>query len=243
MSLGNEPLMDMTQYDETATGGQDCVPKGRYNCFVFSHEIKANGAKLGILVKFLIADGPFADKKPQEYFNVRNPSVEAVRIGGENLKKLTIACGLDGNTALTENLIGQWYGKPIVVEFIVEKSRDDRYPEDSNRARAFYHPSAVPMDAEPGQGSAVPQPPAQPPAAAQPAAPAVPQPPAQPPVQPAAAQPAAPAVPQPPAQPPAQPAAPAMPTQQAVWEANGQTPPPPATAAPTAAPSAPAVAQ
>ena len=147
------PLVNMADVDENDVGGSVLVDSGRYKIYIANHEFKTTSAGLGLRVWVEITEGDNTGRRPNDFFNLRHDtSADAVRISTVVLKQITIAAGLDGNQILTEAVINQWYGKPMVCDMQREKSTNPRYPEDNMSFRRFYHPDHVPDDVAPPTG-------------------------------------------------------------------------------------------
>jgi hypothetical protein len=117
---------------EEGTPARSLVPAGRYPAEIVDATVGMTKTGRGQKADFSwqITDGEYAQRMLFQTVLLTHDSEEAQRIGRAMFKDICIACGF---TSGKIDDVGVLTFKACTISVGIEKSKDDRYPDDRNR--------------------------------------------------------------------------------------------------------------
>jgi hypothetical protein len=117
---------------EEGTPARSLIPAGRYSAEIVEANVGMTKTGRGQKADFnwQITDGNYAQRMLFQTVLLTHDSEEAQRIGRAMFKDICIACGF---TSGKIDDVGVLLFKACTISVGIEKSRDDRYPDDRNR--------------------------------------------------------------------------------------------------------------
>jgi hypothetical protein len=119
---------------EEGTSARSLLPAGRYTAEIVDASVgmTKTGRGQAASLTWQISDGEYAQRQLFQTVLLTHDSEEAQRIGRGMFKDICIACGFTSGKIDDVAVLAL---KPVTITVAIEKSRDERYPDDSNRVR------------------------------------------------------------------------------------------------------------
>ena len=144
--------MTMLDFDATqvapATGEYEPIPNGRYALQVTEGEVREADGKVGVLLKIQVADGEYHGKTITQYYNLKNPSETAQKIGQGEFSALCHAVAV-----LQPKAPSEFFGRIFLADVKVTKpsvGKDGKEYGAGNTIAKYYKADGAPMAASVG---------------------------------------------------------------------------------------------